>query len=282
MIVASLWSSMQKLFHAPVCPVMSEADKRESASPLLGDVESTPKCSSEPLPQSPSAQSWRHNVCSHSTFLGLAYAVLCFLYLGLFYGWMPSSHHANNACANSHDLFPSIADSDAVHYERRPFPVRIHGNAFAGEPRPELDAAWHELFEDIRIRVSAADLMYFNLSSIPLANGSGFAAELGVHHELHCLKKIRHWIYRDYYLADEPESELVEWRAHIHHCLEMLRESIMCRGDTSLTTFQHLPTTPPRLTAVALAHHQCVDWDRLMQWVRARAVPIFEPGVLAE
>lgn len=28
-------------------------------------------------------------------------------------------------------------------------------------------------------------------------------------------KKIRHWIYRDYYLADEPESELVEWRAHI-------------------------------------------------------------------
>ncbi|KAF6220835.1 hypothetical protein HO133_002515 [Letharia lupina] len=29
-------------------------------------------------------------------------------------------------------------------------------------------------------------------------------------------KKIRHWIYRDYYLADEPESELVEWRAHIH------------------------------------------------------------------
>ena len=34
-----------------------------------------------------------------------------------------------------------------MYYERRPFPVRIHGNAFAGEPRPELDAAWHGLFE---------------------------------------------------------------------------------------------------------------------------------------
>ena len=86
--------------------------------------------------------------------------------------------------------------------------------------------------------MSAADLEYFNLSSIPLADGSGFAAELGVHHELHCLvcrfpspilrfttwgivpnsweqKKIRHWIYREYYLAEESEVELEEWKAHI-------------------------------------------------------------------
>ena len=31
-----------------------------------------------------------------------------------------------------------------MYYERRPFPVRIHRSDFAGEPRPELDAAWHE------------------------------------------------------------------------------------------------------------------------------------------
>ena len=40
---------------------------------------------------------------------------------------------------------------------------------------------------DIRIRVSRADLAYYNLTSVPLADGSGYAAELGVHHELHCL-----------------------------------------------------------------------------------------------
>ena len=28
-------------------------------------------------------------------------------------------------------------------------------------------------------------------------------------------KKIRHWIYRDYYLLEETEAELVEWTAHI-------------------------------------------------------------------
>ena len=40
---------------------------------------------------------------------------------------------------------------------------------------------------DIRINVTQQDLAYYNLTSIPLADGSGFAAELGVHHELHCL-----------------------------------------------------------------------------------------------
>ena len=59
-----------------------------------------------------------------------------------------------------------------------------------------------------------------------------------------------------------------------------MRESIMCRGDPSLTTFKWLPGDPPRLTAVARGHHQCVDWDSMMDWVRERAVPIFEPGVL--
>ena len=68
---------------------------------------------------------------------------------------------------------------------------------------------------DIRIRVSASDLAFYNLTSLPLRDGSGYAAELGVHHELHCLKKIRHYIHRDYYLVNETEAEIVEWAAHI-------------------------------------------------------------------
>ena len=68
----------------------------------------------------------------------------------------------------------------------------------------------------------------------------------------------------------------------VDHCMEMLRVSIMCKGDPSLSTFQWLPGNSSHLTAVAHGHHQCVDWDRLMTWVRNRAVPIFEPGVLVE
>ena len=37
------------------------------------------------------------------------------------------------------------------------------------------------------MRLPREDLEYYNLTSVPLADGSGFAAELGVYHELHCL-----------------------------------------------------------------------------------------------
>ena len=56
----------------------------------------------------------------------------------------------------------------------------------------------------------------------------------------------------------------------------------MCKGDPSLSTFKWVPGNPPSLTAVAEGHHQCVKWDSLLDWVRERAVPIFEPGILAE
>ena len=132
----------------------------------------------------------------------------------------------------------ALAQSSAIAFQRRPFRAKLHNNPFTGPPRPELDAAWHELFEsassspphlsrtllmpnlltthlDIRIRVPSSDLSFYNLTSIPLADGSGYAAELGVHHELHCLKKIRHYVHRDYYLVNETEKEMVEWEAHI-------------------------------------------------------------------
>ena len=63
----------------------------------------------------------------------------------------------------------------------------------------------------------------------------------------------------------------------------MLRESLTCHADPSLSTFKYLPGRPgmpPTLTAEAKGHHQCVQWAPLMEWVRERHVPIFEEGVL--
>lgn len=65
------------------------------------------------------------------------------------------------------------------------------------------------------------------------------------------------------------------------HCLELIRESIMCKGDPSLTTFEWADENDPLgFTAVAHSHHRCVKWDSLLGWVRKRAVPIFDPGTL--
>jgi hypothetical protein len=43
--------------------------------------------------------------------------------------------------------FAALAESSAFKYETRVWPVKLRGNPFVGDPRPELESAWHELFE---------------------------------------------------------------------------------------------------------------------------------------
>lgn len=44
-------------------------------------------------------------------------------------------------------LYEALDEAGQLTYRRRVLAVDIHQNDFAGLPRPELDAAWHNLFE---------------------------------------------------------------------------------------------------------------------------------------
>ena len=103
-------------------------------------------------------------------------------------------------------LLSALAVSSAYRKDTRVFPLTVAGTPFAGFPSAELDHAWHELLEGLHyrknrnrfvaelhdltgtiIKVSAEDLGYYNVTSLPLADGSGFASEIFMTHELHCL-----------------------------------------------------------------------------------------------
>lgn len=94
---------------------------------------------------------------------------------------------------------------------------------------------------------------------------------------------MRQWVYRDHYLPNLTEAEYTENKVHIDHCMELLRVTIMCRGDTSLSTFNWLER-PDGLTAVTetrdVAYHSCVNYDHLMHWVRDRSLDLFDPNLL--
>ncbi|QKX60768.1 uncharacterized protein TRUGW13939_07914 [Talaromyces rugulosus] len=161
-------------------------------------------------------------------------------------------------------------------------------NPFAGKLRPELDEAWHSLFEN-NIHVTKEDLQFHNITSLPMASdGHGpngdeeWVDQLGVFHELHCLKRIRHWVYRDYYLENATESVLIEESAHVDHCIELLREAILYHADTTLSGFRWIKADgATHLTVEAPGYHICVAWDKLRAWNDERAVEAFESGVLA-
>ena len=63
----------------------------------------------------------------------------------------------------------------------------------------------------------------------------------------------------------------------------MLRVAIMCRGDTSLSTFKWIGESEKRVpTAWDRSPHRCVNWDVLVGWTRERAVNISAMGALLD
>ncbi|KAF7536865.1 hypothetical protein G7054_g4160 [Neopestalotiopsis clavispora] len=145
-----------------------------------------------------------------NTVAAIAYIILLMLYIRLWFGLRELQSMQDSA---SPDLFPS--SSSALRQDIRQFPLTVAGTPFAGDPSQELDDAWHELLEGTVIRVSEEDLNYYNVTSLPLADGSGFASELFVTHELHCLKKVRQWIYKDTYFTNVQGLARNELKRHI-------------------------------------------------------------------
>ena len=65
----------------------------------------------------------------------------------------------------------------------------------------------------------------------------------------------------------------------LEHCIEILRQSVMCRADTTLITFGwgHTVKLPqPDFTL----EHTCADWNALDDWARERSIDVFEEGML--
>jgi hypothetical protein len=59
---------------------------------------------------------------------------------------------------------------------------------FMGQPRLEMDEAWHALMEGTMIRFSADELRRANnATSVKHVDGTGYVGGLGVSHSLHCL-----------------------------------------------------------------------------------------------
>ncbi|GAW16194.1 hypothetical protein ANO14919_056170 [Xylariales sp. No.14919] len=108
--------------------------------------------------------------------------------------------------------------TSAIRYEKKRLWRDIDGpNAFTGKPRPEFDKAWHDIVAPITIKVSHSELQRFSEgdSTIAFKDGSGYIAELGVYHELHCAKRVRRYLSLEYYYPNITDEDRAREDAHI-------------------------------------------------------------------
>ncbi|KAJ5873693.1 uncharacterized protein N7529_002123 [Penicillium soppii] len=85
---------------------------------------------------------------------------------------------------------------------------------------------------------------------------------------------VRRYIHQDHY--NSTEENLGQ---HIDHCLDGLRQYVMCNADLSINTFDWIPNYPkpwPNFEVV----HKCANWESIEEWVLANSFNGFDPDLI--
>ncbi|KAL1960637.1 hypothetical protein VTO42DRAFT_7216 [Malbranchea cinnamomea] len=143
-------------------------------------------------------------------------------------------------------------------------------NPWKGPPSDDLDKAWNELFQLDPIAITSEDLKKIEKTGVEIPSRPGaYLAKLAVFHQLHCLDMVRRYVHNDYYRLDDSHSS-VSLIDHIDHCIDILRQVITCKADTTLITFRPrgLLDVDPDFEAT----HSCANFGRIHRWAKVREI----------
>ncbi|PMD16627.1 hypothetical protein NA56DRAFT_305974 [Hyaloscypha hepaticicola] len=152
-----------------------------------------------------------------------------------------------------------------------------HHNKYMGAT-DTADEVWTELLSRNNIRLSDEDLRAINQTSVSLGSG-GYLGMLAVYHELHCVKMIRWAFNHARYKSHWSPQDLIDLPDHVEHCLDIVRQSIQCRADSTIITYWW--TEKSRVPETNFyGHHECINWDKFEAWADQHSVDIYVPGEL--
>jgi hypothetical protein len=106
-------------------------------------------------------------------------------------------------------------------------------------------------------------------NSIPVAGTGTAIVGLDVFHQLHCLNALRKNLRPDYYAGKADASKVKDVAVgieHLDHCVESLRQSLICNADISPVRWE---LTEKKEWATTTTDHICRDWDRITEWAAA-------------
>ncbi|TGJ81910.1 hypothetical protein E0Z10_g6845 [Xylaria hypoxylon] len=136
-----------------------------------------------------------------SVFLNVGLVVVCVLQAGIIAFYLIfAAPSVSPGSADSREIVEPYSPANSIiEYEYR----EVIGNdtRFTGRPGPEWEKSIHELMQGTLIRISDEELNLYGSNSIPFKDG-GYAAGLGVAHNLHCVKKLKEFIYREQFSPD--------------------------------------------------------------------------------
>ncbi|EHA19807.1 hypothetical protein ASPNIDRAFT_142954, partial [Aspergillus niger ATCC 1015] len=140
---------------------------------------------------------------------------------------------------------------------------------------PAIDAAWDDItYASGKSSSTRSFLLNTRLTICSrwfgLADelGGGYMGSVEVLHQLHCLNMLRQASYEDYY-KDKPgpwEDSPQILRHHLDHCIDILRQKLMCDADVGILTYVWVKGHKDPFPDFNV-HHKCRDFRAVKQWV---------------
>lgn len=152
-------------------------------------------------------------------------------------------------------------------------PDAWHNDIFMGNPSDESERAWKKLIHPNRqhgIRLYRDEALRLGINESVLLPDNNFAVILTVHHNLHCLRRLRQTFYADHYYPTQTQEEKEHDRAHSLHCLESLRASILCQPDIAPLPYYWSGNQWHDMNASPAVKRECVNWDVFSEYLMGR------------
>ncbi|KAL6903859.1 hypothetical protein GGI43DRAFT_381569 [Trichoderma evansii] len=139
------------------------------------------------------------------------------------------------------------------------------GVQYVGEPSKNIDRAWRALLEADGVDLEGSEAETIRGKTIQKPSGHWLVGVDGFH-QIHCLNMLRKGLRPDYYTVRDPEPI---YSTHLNHCLDYLRQSIMCNIDlTPLPIYWDERQNRPM--ADMEVEHTCRDFQAVKNWVTQR------------
>jgi len=204
--------------------------------------------------------------------------------------WLGSNWGLNSAavCAKLSTRYSPVVKEVGLSYHT----VQYNGsffnlNAFRQDAGPEVDAAWESLGVDYRSAwVPAEQAARSGLSpdqvKIKDKYGGGYPANVEGLHHLHCLNLLRkslHYNFEYYHALGKGafQNDDLILKTHITHCLDILRQQLMCSVDMGMLGQVWWDRKEPKPFVDFNTKHVCRNFEAVRQWAEEKQLPADAP-----
>jgi len=146
---------------------------------------------------------------------------------------------------------------------------------YMGYPTDEVDEMWEDLFQFGNSYISKEEANKLPYPTIKDINTDNYLVQLDVFHQLHCLNDLRKILYPERFpthafevTEDGEINRKTMMFRHWDHCIDVLRQSLMCHADVSPISWRLNVPVAQVLAPHLETTHTCRNFAKVVEWAK--------------